>query len=1099
MLPITRRMLLCLSSLALGAISGDAQAVERSIYPLPDGILVRFSESADPDGRASLMARCGTSLVAENSTLAYATLRPTTAADLTGALARLRRESDVVWAEPNAYYHALGIHDLPQDPMTRPLGASLAGGENQWGLFATGIPWLWRQGALPGAGVRIAVVDTGIDDWSAPHPDLADNIHPVGKDFVDDDSTPTDSGSGAALYGHGTHVAGIAAASANDQGIAGVAYGGSILVVRALDCNAGDQCPGSYSDLAEAIQWAADQEAKVINLSLGGVDPSNAVRSAIQYAIRKGAVVVAAAGNDGADSLSYPARYPEVIAVGAVDTLAHVPTFSNSGPELDLVAPGVGVWSTVPGGGYADYEGTSQAAPFVSGVAAVLIERNPDMRPPEIERYLRSHATPLNDPDAARDGEGSISFPLLEDWSDAPPPYDSARHLNFAWEWLGRDASHENSVHDVTGDGDLRPNLGAPDHADGHDDGLLPQTYSHLPFLPPHLGSTTPELELLLSVSRRDGPRYSASPDKQLHVDTWVDWDSDGLFEAGAAAEHVVVDHRETPPSWPGNSKLISIPFTPVDEHILGNPLRIRTRLNYGAAHASPGATADFGEVEDIELVNFVEDFDTGSRVHSPGVYTITDSWSVVSDPAGPCGNHGTGGLALSTHPAIGAPCNGFIERINVMATPAMDWSEYTDATLRFWFCHRAFNCSPSGDFCRVRIDANGTKTNLGPIPVGSGSMEIDLSAFVGHDVVFIEFVEETDFNGQLNIDDITVVAHDAESPAAVTDLAVARVPGSNRVSLALTAPDENPLSASPPTDTRANIFELRFARGLITSESDWESALRLDPRDLSSASTTLQPADAGASQVATVDLPSAFQSYSLALRTLDEVTLRSGISNSPGVSGSPTVSCSLLPLGFGLGAPGDTVLLSWELQNLGNAPDLFGIAAESAHGWEMLNNPDLVAVDAGGSVEFELSVVIPNGAAAGEQDTLSVQATSFSDPAVHSLAENTVTVLGPPTEATGPSHGPAVDHLRLLGAVPIRDELRVELQLGSAAAVSMRLLGSDGREVSRLLARDLDAGRHELAWPVDEIRRSSLAAGVYFLETVLRNSQHVRRLVILR
>jgi len=179
----------------------------------------------------------------------------------------------------------------------------------------------------------------------------------------------TDSTSYKDIYGHGTHVAGIAAAIPdNSIGIAGLGYDATIMNVKVL----GDDGKGSYSWIAQGIVWAADNGAKVINMSLGGTSPSSTLEDAINYAWSKGAVVVAAAGNSGTSSPFYPACYSKAIAVAATDQIDKVPSWSNYGDWVDVAAPGNGIYSTLANSSYGYKTGTSMASPFVSGLAALV-------------------------------------------------------------------------------------------------------------------------------------------------------------------------------------------------------------------------------------------------------------------------------------------------------------------------------------------------------------------------------------------------------------------------------------------------------------------------------------------------------------------------------------------------------------------------------------------------------------------------------------------------------------------------------------------------------------------------------------------------------
>jgi hypothetical protein len=255
----------------------------------------------------------------------------------------------------------------------------------QWGLTRLRAEATWQQG--PAAGVLVAVVDTGVD---AGHPDLAGVTAP-GVDLIDGGDGRVDP------HGHGTHVAGVVAAAAgNGVGGAGLAQGARIMPVRALSADGG----GYGSDVAKGITWAVDHGARVVNLSLGGDRPSALVTTAIQYALGRGVVVVAAAGNagGGGDPVLYPAATAGVVAVGAADAEGRRPSWSSSGSHLAVAAPGVGILSTTPGGGYAAWDGTSMAAPFVSASAALLLADEPGLNPAGVRARLMATATDLEAP-----------------------------------------------------------------------------------------------------------------------------------------------------------------------------------------------------------------------------------------------------------------------------------------------------------------------------------------------------------------------------------------------------------------------------------------------------------------------------------------------------------------------------------------------------------------------------------------------------------------------------------------------------------------------------------------------------------------------------
>ncbi|HEX7744290.1 MAG TPA: S8 family serine peptidase [Micromonosporaceae bacterium] len=231
----------------------------------------------------------------------------------------------------------------------------------------------------------IAIADTGVD---TAHPDLVGRIV-AGYNAISPGSAPADDN------GHGTMVAGIAAANTNNGiGVAGVAWTGRVMPVKVLDRNGF----GFDSDVAEGVTWAADHGAKIVNLSLGGPTDSPALHDAMKYAVGKGAVVVVAAGNEGDDTPQYPAAYPEVLAVGATDTAGNLTDFSSSGDWIDVAAPGFGIVSTYPkafSGTYPPYaigDGTSLSAPIASGVAALVRTMYPTLTPAQVMGRLRATA-----------------------------------------------------------------------------------------------------------------------------------------------------------------------------------------------------------------------------------------------------------------------------------------------------------------------------------------------------------------------------------------------------------------------------------------------------------------------------------------------------------------------------------------------------------------------------------------------------------------------------------------------------------------------------------------------------------------------------------
>ena len=236
--------------------------------------------------------------------------------------------------------------------------------------------------AYNGAGVTVAVLDTGVD---LQHPALLGKLLP-GRDMVDDDDVPQDEGFGIA-WGHGTHVGGIVAVAAPDA---------AILPVRVLDSNG----RGNMFTLAYAIEWAVDQGADVINLSVGAESDSRVLRDTIAEAVAQGVVVVAAAGNLNSAAVQYPAGYPDVLSVTAVDGANVKASFASYGAGwVDIAAPGVGITSTIvgpQGSGYASWSGTSMSAPFVAGAAALVRQAEPTAAPAQIASRLTAAAADID-------------------------------------------------------------------------------------------------------------------------------------------------------------------------------------------------------------------------------------------------------------------------------------------------------------------------------------------------------------------------------------------------------------------------------------------------------------------------------------------------------------------------------------------------------------------------------------------------------------------------------------------------------------------------------------------------------------------------------
>ncbi|MDE2001178.1 MAG: S8 family serine peptidase [Patescibacteria group bacterium] len=250
-----------------------------------------------------------------------------------------------------------------------------------------------------GKGVKVAIIDTGVQH---DHPDIAANVK-GGINIMTGGTTPQDWADDCKEswggIGHGTHAAGDIAAVDNTIGIVGVAPEASIYAVKV----AGSDCAGTLSDMISGIYWAANNGMQVANISMGGQGiPSywqDQERAAVDYAYQHGVVVVVAAGNYGATSdtgIDYPAIFSEsVIAVGSSNPDNTLSSFSSYGPQMELVAPGVAITTTIPGSTYGVYSGTSESAPFVSGVAALILAKNPNFTPAQVRQRLDQTAIDL--------------------------------------------------------------------------------------------------------------------------------------------------------------------------------------------------------------------------------------------------------------------------------------------------------------------------------------------------------------------------------------------------------------------------------------------------------------------------------------------------------------------------------------------------------------------------------------------------------------------------------------------------------------------------------------------------------------------------------
>ena len=388
----------------VGAIEGPKR--------VPGEIIVKFKRGVSQDVIRQINKPHGTSVLSISKRGQFMRLRIPRNRTVEQMLAIYGRSPSVEYAEPNYIAHSLWA---PNDVLYLyqwHLDNADGGGINMESAWAidTGDP-----------SVIVAVIDTGVayEDYEEPipiggsgkyryityqqAPDLAFTNFVDGYDFVNNDEHPNDD------EGHGTHVTGTIAQSTNNtKGVAGVAFDTSIMPIKVLDSSGS----GNYADIAEGIYYAADNGANIINMSLGGSSGSITLENAVADAYEKGVTIVCASGNDGsATTVSYPAAYDAYcIAVGATRYDEGVAYYSNGGPSLDLTAPGGDIYADQNEDGYADgvlqqtfgnnptdwgywfYQGTSMAAPHVSGVAALLIANGVATTPDEVREALQSTA-----------------------------------------------------------------------------------------------------------------------------------------------------------------------------------------------------------------------------------------------------------------------------------------------------------------------------------------------------------------------------------------------------------------------------------------------------------------------------------------------------------------------------------------------------------------------------------------------------------------------------------------------------------------------------------------------------------------------------------
>ncbi len=339
--------------------------------------LIRFQPATTAAERARTFAVLGVTPVRwlANSTVAQVQATTADAVFASSALADVAPYID--YMEPDVLVSG---ESTPNDPAFSDL-------TKVYGLNMVEAPRAWDVGS-GSADVILAILDTGLN---AAHVEFADRVV-AGYDFINEDEDPTDD------HGHGTHVAGIAAAAAgNGEGSAGVCPQCKIMPIKVLD--GGNR--GTWGTVASGIYYAVDHGARVINLSLGASATSRTLEDAVAYAKEHDVIIVASSGNAASSLPYYPAAIPWVVAVGATTDVDALWSFSNTGDHIDLTAPGYRIYSTYydlsSNGGYAYMTGTSMASPFVTGLVGLVAGLDGELTASEIIDLMTANADDLGD------------------------------------------------------------------------------------------------------------------------------------------------------------------------------------------------------------------------------------------------------------------------------------------------------------------------------------------------------------------------------------------------------------------------------------------------------------------------------------------------------------------------------------------------------------------------------------------------------------------------------------------------------------------------------------------------------------------------------
>lgn len=348
--------------------AGRGAAPDEGVEYVDGELLVKFEDDASPRQEASAVARVDGDLEAHLPGVDVAVV-DVAAGRTEDAIAALEASPSVEYVEREIVLD--GMETLPNDKLW----------QTQWGPKLVQVPAAW-DGSRGSAATVIAVLDTGVD---VRHPDLR-GAFARGYDIVNKDSDPRDDN------GHGTMVAGIIGARTNNQmGQAGLCWRCRLMPVKVLNAKA----KGTSSDVAAGIVWAVDHGARMVVMSLGASSTTKTLTSAVEYALRKGVVLVAAAGNAGSGVPHHPAATDGVIGVAATTPRDRLFGWSNHGRWVQVAAPGCNT-APKPGGGYVNFCGTSSATPVVAGVIGLALSSVPGATPAQVERAIRSGVIPVS-------------------------------------------------------------------------------------------------------------------------------------------------------------------------------------------------------------------------------------------------------------------------------------------------------------------------------------------------------------------------------------------------------------------------------------------------------------------------------------------------------------------------------------------------------------------------------------------------------------------------------------------------------------------------------------------------------------------------------